>query len=60
MTLSLACLTVKQHTESKYCSRITNMRCTPLNKHKIAVKIDNDKSLVQADDITTLAKGYLA
>ena len=31
-----------------------------VNKHKIALKRDDDKRLVQADGITTLAKGYVA
>ena len=31
-----------------------------INKHKIALNIDDDKRLVQADGITTLAKGYVA
>ena len=31
-----------------------------VNKHKIALNRDNDKRLVQADGITTLARGYVA
>ena len=31
-----------------------------VNKHKIALNRDDDKKLVQADGITTLAKGYVA
>ena len=31
-----------------------------VNKHKIALNRDDNKRLVQADDITTLARGYLA
>ena len=30
-----------------------------VNKHKIALNRDNDKRLVQADGITTLARGYV-
>ena len=30
-----------------------------VNKHKIALNRDDDKSLVQADGITTLARGYV-
>ena len=31
-----------------------------VNKHKIALNRDDDKRLVQADGITTLAMGYVA
>ena len=31
-----------------------------VNKHKIALNRDDDKRLVQADGITTLARGYVA
>ena len=31
-----------------------------VNKHKIPLNRDNDNRLVQADGITTLARGYLA
>ena len=31
-----------------------------VNKHKIALDRDNDKRLVQADGITTLARGYIS
>ena len=31
-----------------------------VNKHKIALNRDNDRRLVQADGITTLARGYVA
>ena len=30
-----------------------------VNKHKIALNRDDDKRLVQADIITTLARGYV-
>ena len=30
-----------------------------VNKHKIALNRDDDKSLVQAGGITTLARGYI-
>ena len=30
-----------------------------VNKHKIALDRDDDKRLVQADEITTLARGYV-
>ena len=30
------------------------------NKHKIALNRDNDKRVVQADGVTTLARGYVA
>ena len=30
-----------------------------VNKHKIALDRDNDKRFVQADGITTLARGYI-
>ena len=30
-----------------------------VNKHKIALNRDDDKRLVQADGITTLARGYV-
>ena len=30
-----------------------------VNKHKIALNRDNDKRLVQADGMTTLARGYV-
>ena len=43
---------------------VVNLTCalwTPykVNKHKIALNRDDDKRLVQADGITTLAKGYV-
>ena len=31
-----------------------------INKYKIAFNRDDDKKLVQADGVTTLARGYLA
>ena len=31
-----------------------------VNKRKIALNRDNDKRLVQAEGITTLARGYMA
>ena len=31
-----------------------------VNKHKVALNRDDDKRLVQADEITTLARGYVA
>ena len=31
-----------------------------VNKHKIALNRDDDKRIVQADGITTLARGYIA
>ena len=31
-----------------------------VNKHMIALNRDDDKRLVQADGITTLARGYVA
>ena len=31
-----------------------------VNKHKIALNRDNDKRIVQADDITTLDREYVA
>ena len=31
-----------------------------VNKHKIALNRDDDKRIVQADGITTLARGYAA
>ena len=31
-----------------------------VNKHKTALNRDNDKRIVQADGITTLAKGHVA
>ena len=31
-----------------------------VNKHKIAFNRDDDKTRVQADGITTIARGYLA
>ena len=31
-----------------------------VNKYKIALNRDDDKRLVQADGITTLARGYVA
>ena len=30
-----------------------------VNKHKIALNRDDDKRLVEADEITTLARGYV-
>ena len=30
------------------------------NKHKIALNRDDDKRIVQANEITTLARGYVA
>ena len=37
-----------------------NYEAYTANKHKIALNRDNDNSLVQADGITRLARGYLA
>ena len=31
-----------------------------VNKHKIALNRDDDKRIVQANEITALAKGYVA
>ena len=31
-----------------------------VNKHKVALNRDDDKRLVQADEIATLARGYVA
>ena len=31
-----------------------------VNKHKIALNRDDDKRIVQADGITTLARGYVS
>ena len=31
-----------------------------VNKNRIAMNIDDDKSLIMVDGITTLARGYLA
>ena len=31
-----------------------------VNKHKIALNRDNEKRIVQANEITTLARGYVA
>ena len=31
-----------------------------VNKHKTVLKRDDNKKLVQADEITTLARGYVA
>ena len=37
-----------------------NHKVYTVNKYKIAVNRDDDRSLVQADGITTLARGYVA
>ena len=37
-----------------------NKKVNTVNKHKIGLNRDDDKRLVQADGITTLARGYVA
>ena len=41
--------------ESKFCLRTRNT----VNKHKIALNRDDDKGLIQADEKTTSARGYV-
>ena len=60
MTIRLACLTVKQYTGRKCCLRIRNTKMYTVNKNRIAMNIDDDKSLIMVDGITTLVRGYLA
>ena len=57
MTIRHACLMMKQYT-----SNIQNKKheVHTVNKDKIALNRDDDKRLVQADGITTLAMGYVA
>ena len=61
MTIRPALLRVEQYANSKCCClKRRNTWFYTLNKHKIALNKDNDKKRVQADGITTLARGYLA
>ena len=40
--------------------RIRNTKMYTVNKNRIAMNIDEDKSLIMVDGITTLVRGYLA
>ena len=60
MTTRLVCLMVKRYTESKCCLRTWKDDVYTVNKYKIDLNRDDDNRVVQADGITTLARGYVA
>ena len=59
-TTRLVCLIVKWYTEKKMLFENKKHEVYTINKYKIALKRDEDKRIVQADRITTLARGYVA
>ena len=59
MTIRPVCLMVKRYTGRKCWFENKKHELYTVNKHKIALDRDNDKRLVQADGITTLARGYI-
>ena len=61
MTTRLVCLMVKRYTGRKCCLRMNKKHdVNMVNKYKITLNRDDDKRIVQADGITTLAGGYVA
>ena len=58
MIIRPACLMVKRYTRERTLFENKKHEIYTVNKHKIALNRGDDKRLVQADGITTLARGY--
>ena len=58
MIIRPACLMVKRYTREQTLFENKKHEIYTVNKHKIALNRGDDKRLVQADGITTLARGY--